>query len=243
MANAPPAPMPVFLDSPGPVAEVDLLEMFAPAEPAGPSACPVSSGPLWRADAIHRARNLAQLAMSLANVGSCPTRCWLTPKMAAEARALSRAYEELGTDHPDATLSCDKGLRDVVSRLVLLFGSERGIRALVETQPVDMPAESCRALILSCSELVINALKYGYTGDRGGHIAISLARTATGAELVVGDDGEGSADLCTAGSGSRLLDQFGEMLGARIDRESGPGGRGLVVRIAIPADHLAAASR
>ena len=99
--------------------ETGLLELFAPTR--SPSleavALPRSEyAPLWRADAIHRAKNMAQMTTSLANVADHPSRRWLPPEVTTEARRLSRAYDELGADD-DAQLRvpCAPLLTEIVT--------------------------------------------------------------------------------------------------------------------------------
>ena len=76
-----------------------ILQLFAPVPPHGNkfSSFKTDHGSLWRADAIHRAKNMAQLTGSLASLAEEPSRDWLPREMVAKTRSLARAYAELGT--------------------------------------------------------------------------------------------------------------------------------------------------
>lgn len=223
--------------------EAGLLDLFAPAV-AHPLATGAMAGPemtgadwatLWRSDAIHRARNMAQLSTSLANVAGHPTREWLPHCVTAQARGLSRVYEALAVDGDRSTpVPCAEILREVVTRLTLVFGRARRIVGIVSAEPVRLPPDKRRALVLMCSELVINALKYGFPDDRGGTIAVGLGATPDGIELIVEDDGIGMIEGYAPGYGGGLLDRFGALLGATVTRAASPGGHGFRISVLLP---------
>lgn len=57
--------------------EAMILQLFAPslAPRTAPSVDPLDHASLWRSDAIHRARNMAQMTASLANLAEHPSHC------------------------------------------------------------------------------------------------------------------------------------------------------------------------
>lgn len=220
--------------------ETVLLELFAPARPPGRGGTGRSGSghaPLWRQDAIHRAKNMAQMTLSLASLADDPTRCWLPPDVTKQARCLSRAYDELGVDDdPRARVPCAALLTDIATRLADIFGRSRRVAVVVDAQPVLLPPDVRRALVLMGSELIINALKYGYPTMVGGTIAVGLAARDDAVELVVEDDGIGRADTYAAGHGGGLLDRLGTVLGATLTRCSGGQGHGFRVTVTVPVD-------
>jgi len=92
---------------------------------------------------------------------------------------------------------------------------------------------------LVVTELVINALKHAYPGDRGGRIVVGYAVTDAGWTLSVSDDGVGmpsSATPAKAGLGTSIVQALAKQLGATIEVTStNPGTR-------ISLAHTAAAS-
>lgn len=218
--------------------EASLLELFAPTiAPVPVNASSVRSGysRLWRADAIHRAKNMAQLTVSLANVADHPSRLWLPREVTSQARCLSRAYEELGSEEgARASVPCAELLTEVASRLGDIFGRCRQIAITVSADAVSAPSDVRRALILIGSELIINALKYGYPTGTGGTISVSLATWHGEIELVVEDDGVGLVDSYSEGHGGGLLDQLRTVLGATVTRHTNRKGHGYRVATSVP---------
>lgn len=210
--------------------ETKMLELFAPinarSDP-GTVQRRINNAPLWRSDAIHRAKNLAQMTLSLAHIAEHPSRRWLAEDLVAHSRSLARAYEELSADAgPTQMLPCVPLLAEIASRLTLIFGHARDITIVIDAVPVSLVADMRRALILMCSEMVINALKYAFPAESGGIIHISLANADGQLSLVVEDNGVGTAIPCAAGQGSALLAMLGTVLGASVTRGLGSEGHG-----------------
>ena len=85
-----------IIDTSAATLESALLELFAPARPGGADVRGGGTASIWREDAIHRAKNLAQLTNSLANLLTRPSNRWAAAEVAQPARALARIYAELG---------------------------------------------------------------------------------------------------------------------------------------------------
>lgn len=220
--------------------EAGLLELFAPTRASASPAIPLPRSEharLWRADAIHRAKNMAQMTASLANVAGHSSRQWLPPEVTSQARRLSRAYEELGMDG-DAPMPvpCAALLTEIATRLADIFGRSRKVIITVCAEKVLLPPDVRRALILMGSELVINALKYGYPTEAGGTISVNLASRYGEVELIVEDDGIGIADTYSAGQGGGLLEQLRVVLGATVTRTTSSKGHGFRVSTSVPID-------
>ena len=206
-----------------------ILQLFSPAlkSPGKAISAQLDHAPLWRADAIHRAKNMAQLTASLANIAEHPLRRWLPDEIIAKTRSLARAYQELGTDCGSAEMvPCVPLLATISIGLAEIFGSARDIAVSIDADNVLLVPDLRRALILMCSELIINALKYGYPEGQGGTIRVALKNGDTGLSLVVESDGIDFDTACPAQEGSRLLDRLSAVLGASLERGSGNQGHG-----------------
>lgn len=206
-----------------------ILRLFSPvvSAPRKASSAPIDHASLWRADAIHRAKNMAQLAASLANIAEHPSRRWFSDELVVKTRSLARAYEELGTDCGTSHMvPCVPLLATVAVGLAEIFGSARDIAVSVDADKVLMVPDMRRALVLMCSELIINALKYGYPPGAGGTIRVALKNGDAGLLLAVENDGIDFATECVAHEGSALLNRLSAVLGASLERGSGNQGHG-----------------
>lgn len=217
------------------IAEVGLLNLFAPAFSHAETSLPISRTEhilLWRADAIHRAKNLAQMSIALANLAGSPGNNLIPACAARRARSLVRAYEALGDDIEfTRPVPCAALLTEVVHGLVDIFGGARSITAHVSADAVFLVPAERRALVLIASELTINALKYGFSGVNGGTISVYLTGPADGINLIVQNDGEGCGTHHTPGLGSELIDNMAAILNARVTRSAGHNGQGFCVRV------------
>lgn len=216
--------------------EDGMIALFAPCT-REPLPKHTKEGSFWRLDSIHRAKNLSQLMISLADVGEHPSRRWLSPDLATKTRTLSRAYDELGEDTgSNEPVPCAPLLTEIATRLGQIFGQARGIEVQVEADGVSLNSGLRRALTLICSELIINSLKYGYPDGSGGIIRVRLATQGARVVLVVEDDGIGTVSDFLPGHGSALLHRLSDVLGAIISRDVPAAGHGYHVLVKIPSD-------
>lgn len=112
---------------------------------------------------------------------------------------------------------------------------ERGIEVRVATQPVPVDAAQAVSLALIANELLTNAFKYAFSGQRGGWVELALRRRAGRLLLRVRDNGIGTgapADRRPAGgTGLGLVRRLAEQVGARVRF----GGRdGTAVTVSLP---------
>ncbi len=88
------------------------------------------------------------------------------------------------------------------------------------------------SLGLIVTELVINALKHAFPGDRGGKILVDYQSRGPGWTLSVSDDGVGTPEkLATAkpGLGTGIVEALAHQLDATV--ETGAGNPGTTVRV------------
>lgn len=225
--------------------ENEILELFAPVHKYHddiPTPGRNDKVSLWRADAIHRAKNLAQLTLSLATLAEHASRCWLPSGLVVQTRCLARAYDELGREASHAAaVPCAPLLSEIATRLVLIFGAARQIEVIVTAAPVMLGADARRALVLMCSEMVINALKYAFPGPGGGRIHVILSIDHGRIALIVEDDGVGHAPGSPGGNGHRLIAELGAQCDASV--RHGPGADGVGYRVDVELPPMAAVAR
>lgn len=174
---------------------------------------------------IHRANNLAQIAIGLPRIE--PTRFGLEaiPLLAADGEALAAKYAELGaTADPSVALPCGMMLEQITTALVAIFGRGSPIDLRLGLDDIDLMPDRRRAMILIASELLINALKYAFSGRGSGVIHISLGTRGEVCELLVEDDGIGLTGTEPSGSESGLVAAMTGLLDGHFERGGRLGG-------------------
>ncbi len=109
----------------------------------------------------------------------------------------------------------------------------RSIEIDQEIAPVTVSAEKAVVLGLIANELITNAIRHGFPGQRPGRVAVSFARDDKAGELVltVADDGIGYPPDAPEGFGKRLVQGLSLQHCGRVIRASGSPGCRVEVRI------------
>lgn len=105
--------------------------------------------------------------------------------------------------------------------------SRKGIAIACAFDDLVLSADTTVCLSILVNELVTNALKHAYPGQRRGTIRVALLRLSGGLELRVEDDGAGMAAGSGGpgtGLGQRLVDTFVKQLKGRHEVTTGEGG-------------------
>lgn len=93
-------------------------------------------------------------------------------------------------------------LAGMVADINDIYMDDRPIRLTIHADVRALPADTARVLGLIINELVANALKYAFPGDRSGTVAIDFEHDDDTCVLSVRDDGVGfDADAAPRGSG------------------------------------------
>jgi two-component sensor histidine kinase len=113
----------------------------------------------------------------------------------------------------------------LAASLTALFAVDpERVRVSVHAQPVQLDLRRAVPAGLILNELVSNALKHAFPGDRKGVISVELAREAGHVELTVRDDGAGLPEPVPSGTlGLKLVRVLVEQLGGTVVFESAPG--------------------
>lgn len=117
-------------------------------------------------------------------------------------------------------------------------GEGRPIRIEVRGAVSTMPDSHVTPLAIILHELMSNALRHAFPGDRGGVIAVAVSQASDGVSLVVRDTGVG-ADALHRGEGLGLIEGLAEHLGGSVVFETAPDA-GFAARVRL---HLISRSR
>jgi len=102
----------------------------------------------------------------------------------------------------------------------------RGLALVVRCDPATVSSHEAVSLGLIVTELVINALKHAFPGERAGEVAIDYLVEPAGWTLSVSDDGVGRPDLATirSGLGTSVIEALAQQLGAKVVPDDAPPG-------------------
>jgi PAS domain S-box-containing protein len=181
----------------------------------------------------HRVKNNLQVITSLLNLQAARARDPAVQSLIAESRARVQAmtliHQLLFERHDWSSVHLAAYLHRLGDLLASTYGGSR-IAIEVEADEVDLDVQRAVPCGLLVNELVTNAFKHAFPGERRGRIRIELRRIEDdGAILRVSDDGIGlppDLDIAHASSlGMQLVPLLAEQLGATLQIERGPGAR------------------
>lgn len=149
--------------------------------------------PLWAEEAVHRAYSFVRLVDNRVRCGhSTRENPMVAEAEDAIACDLAVCLGDLTVGSERNVLPCSDALRKVTTSLGALFGGPANIALEGKIEDLWLPAYKRRALVLTASELVSNALLHAFRGCASGRIEVSLAAVgATSACLQVADNGDG----------------------------------------------------
>jgi two-component system, sensor histidine kinase PdtaS len=149
-------------------------------------------------------------------------------KAVARVRAIANAHQHFQPARQNGRVEMRSYLEELCRHLGDSLREVRPIAINVDCDDVYLRTEQAVPLGLIANELVTNALKHAFPGERSGTVAIVL-RKAQSLILMVEDNGVGCPPGKEERIGSRLIRLLAEQLGAKLEWEdAGPGCRVLV---------------
>lgn len=113
------------------------------------------------------------------------------------------------------TIELDRYLGEMRDEMILSMGPEWETYLTLDASPTIVPTDKAVSLGLIVTELIINANKYAYGGERG-PIAIALREDRSDLRLSVSDQGRG-AKKPAGGFGTRMMESLVQQLRGRLD--------------------------
>ena len=115
-----------------------------------------------------------------------------------------------------------------------MIGDDQPVTIVSSASAGAIKSEDAVSFGLVVTELVINSLKHGFPGGRGGHIVVTYARNAGDWRLSVSDDGVGRTahprEPLHVGLGTSIVAALARNLDARVEiAPSGPGAMTAIV--------------
>jgi chemotaxis protein methyltransferase CheR len=188
----------------------------------------------------HRIKNSLQIIVSMVSLEAHNQKSGegkaALERVSHRIAALGRLYSMLGeansVEAVDATSYLEALCRDLIESVQKEYGTSIALKTDIESE--SLPVDRAVPLGLIVNELVTNAVKYAFSGETRGTVAVTLKRIPGALRLTVSDDGKGAdPQRANSGLGGRLVDTFARQLGGKVERESGL--HGTTVRLILPS--------
>lgn len=172
----------------------------------------------------HRVKNNMQVVSSLlaihAGYVSDATAVQRFQDCQNQIRSMALIHEQLHRASQPSEVDLPGYLRLLASHLLQSFGGDSGVHLEVDADDVSMGLDSALVCGLIVNELVTNALRHAFDGEKGGKVRVALHQDADGScVLSVVDDGRGLSREDWPGSGGlglSLVATLVRQLGGRL---------------------------
>ena len=180
----------------------------------------------------HRVKNNLQLISSLINLQI--SQGGDTAAMAEEGRirirSMALVHEKLYESQSLADVDLAAYARDLTRMVEGAIGQPGRVEVRVEAQPVSLGVDQAIPCGLLLNELLTNALKHAFPGDRRGRVDVKVTRVGDRSVMLeVQDDGVGlpeSVDLSAPATlGMAMVQKLSQQLEAELFIDRGPGAR------------------
>jgi two-component sensor histidine kinase len=136
----------------------------------------------------------------------------------SRVHAISAAHEHVQRGQANGATDMRAYLEELCHQVGDALRGIRPIAITAEVEKLDLPTAQAVPLGLIVNELVTNALKYAFPGDRPGTIWVRLQRRSA-ITVTVEDDGVGCEPSAPEGAGSRLVQLLVQQLHGTLSRK------------------------
>ncbi|WP_052389287.1 sensor histidine kinase [Belnapia moabensis] len=172
----------------------------------------------------HRVRNDMQrlIGMLQAQARSEPQAAQALQRAAGRVQVLGRLHQRLSRRAETAVVDSKVFLEGLIEDLRSGIEPGRPVGLTANLESHALPLAMAADLGLVVNELVTNALKHGFPGNRPGVIRIAFGRDDGTYSLAVADTGIGlAAEPARQGTGQRLIQALASQLGGRMSFAQG----------------------
>lgn len=148
-------------------------------------------------------------------------------------RSVARVHHHLYTLPDIGAIDFRQYLADLCAALSEAAFPPTGLHLRCHCDEAYMPRSRAIAVGLVTNELITNAVKHAFPGDREGNIDVRFQQTGEGWRLTVGDNGIGLAQTPSkSGLGTSLIEEFARQAGGILTLETKGG---TLARLDLPA--------
>jgi len=185
----------------------------------------------------HRVKNNMQVISSLLAMqldDGDPTVARKLAESQNRIRSIALIHEQLYRSSELAHIDVRSYLELLTNQLLQSFGRAGTVRIELDADPLELDVDQSMACGLIVNELVTNAFKHAYPGERGGTIRVTLHERAGGERVLsVADDGPGLGERTNGAAtlGMSLVATLARQLRGRFEAN---GASGTEVRVYFP---------
>lgn len=179
-------------------------------------------------DVHHRVGNSLQLVAAFlglqANQTKNPDALDSLRRARSRVLAIASAQRRLRLTESGDAVEADRYVSSIVEDLKANATGPSNVKLESEAETVQVPSKDAVSIGVIITELVTNALKYGFPNKLSGTVHVSLTTRHGGETMVlqVKDDGIGldtEASVAKGGLGSRIVDRLAAALGGEVERD------------------------
>jgi two-component sensor histidine kinase len=172
----------------------------------------------------HRVKNNLQIIQSLLRLGSRNLKPDQREPFESAIRrigAMARVHTLLYNSPDLASIDFKDYLEEVIRETADAFGADmRDIRTKLDAHSMRVPLDTAVPLAFITVEILTNAFKHAFPGQRGGVISVSARQEGEHGVLVIADNGIGLQGDAVGGRplGLTLVNKLIEQIGGTLDR-------------------------
>jgi two-component system, sensor histidine kinase PdtaS len=145
----------------------------------------------------------------------------------ARIQAVARMHDALQLNGSTDAVNLGALIEKMCASLHEMAGDPQRMQVVVNAEAIEAPIAMAQPLVLAVNEMVVNALRHAFPGERVGTIAVSLERIEGELRVVVADDGIGlpAGHARSGGFGMNLVQMMAAKIGGELRMESDNGAR------------------
>jgi two-component sensor histidine kinase len=146
----------------------------------------------------------------------------------ARVHVIATVHNYLQVSRHEGLIDMNEYVGGLCRSLAEALGNVRPIRLSVKADRVLLPPDKALSVGVIINELVTNAFKYAFPGERAGHVHVEFTDQRPDLILSVADDGKGCPKDVHSGLGTKLVTVFAGQLGGNAEWHDGVGCKAVV---------------
>jgi two-component sensor histidine kinase/PAS domain-containing protein len=185
----------------------------------------------------HRVKNNLQSLIALMQMqkrkSNDPAVAACLDAVRSRIEVMARIHENLYASRTMSGLDMGQQVQEIVRSVQKLVATPDRVKVIADTASLHCPMAAAVALGLLVNEMITNAIKHAFPGERAGTIRVSLKQAGDLVVMEVQDDGIGDvSDAKADGTGKQLIKALVRQLRGKVSSSSL---RGTSVRVELPA--------